>query len=481
MPLNFTNVWPEDIKANRTRPLFTKGQVVALFVAALVLRLAYLLIVILFDGNIDNGSDSGKYIQLAVNLLKFGAFVTEQDGVFVPDIGRMPIYPYFVAIILDLAGENRLWAVALVQAVIDSSTIFATALLAGAVHRRWALPAALIACVWASLIVSASFVLADTLFMSFFTWGLCACAWAARRERKLLLLLAAGVAFGLAAITRPTLIFFPLFLLPALTVLLWSAGRVRWHRAILLAALPVAMILLTLTPRIAVNYASHGVPFATTQSGNHAVQVVESFIRVCPDCVIEGRAETMQNEISERLAAERADGRQDLVLLERIRRDVALKHLLDLPISALIRGTLLGATRSTLQTGLYESGHQFDLKPQFLSVTTGPTFLARLQAFGSAIASDGFLMIWAVAQAFTLAAFLLQVTGTAWSIRNTDSRPFILFLLVVAAYFIALNGPFGNPRYGLPLSPVLIVLTASGALLILDWHRRRRTAPESGQ
>ncbi|MEK9833297.1 MAG: hypothetical protein VW453_11970, partial [Rhodospirillaceae bacterium] len=58
--------------ADTQRPLITRTQVIALVLAALAIRLAYIFIVTTFGGDFDNGSDSGKYLQLASNINKFG-------------------------------------------------------------------------------------------------------------------------------------------------------------------------------------------------------------------------------------------------------------------------------------------------------------------------------------------------------------------------------------------------------------------------
>ena len=114
-------------------------------------------------------------------------------------------------------------------------------------------------------------VLTDTLFLAFFSWGLCACLWAVRSQRKIGLLVASGACFGLAFLTRPLLMFFPYLLLPALSVLLWSAGGLRWRAAIFLAAIPAALLGATLGSRLATMYLQTGTPVIATQVGNHSV------------------------------------------------------------------------------------------------------------------------------------------------------------------------------------------------------------------
>ncbi len=55
-----------------------------------------------------------------------------------------------------------------------------------------------------------------------------------------------------------------------------------------------------------------------------------------------------------------------------------------------------------------------------------------------------------------------------------------VFLVVTAAYFLAINLSYGNPKYGLPLNPAIIVFTVAGLIAAIDWlHRRRRPAQAS--
>jgi 4-amino-4-deoxy-L-arabinose transferase-like glycosyltransferase len=465
--------------ADTQRPLITRTQVIALVLAALAIRLAYIFIVTTFGGDFDNGSDSGKYLQLASNINKFGSYVSWDLGVFGRETGRMPLYPFFLASVLDIVGEQRLWAVAVVQAFIDVTTVFAIGLLAGGIDRRWAFPAAILACGWTSLFILTSFVLADTLFMALFCWGLCACVWATRTAHPWRLVLLAGLAFSLALMTRPTLMFFPWFLVPALAFLLWARGNQSWRRALLLALVPAVMMIATLTPRTIENYAQFGTPVVTTQSGNHALDVVDQFIRLCDRCVAAEMEAEMKAQLKARMRAESREDQENPIILDGHRRDLAVEYLKQVPVGVMIKGTILGAIRSTFQSGVYEIAHQFRLDPQFLSAAPGETLTVRFTNFVKAIPSNGFLLTWAVAQTVTLIGVLLQMAGMFHGLRARDARPYILFLLGVGAYFLALNGPFGNPRYGIPLTPVLVVFTAAGLVGLLAQYIGNRASAQS--
>ncbi|HCP00179.1 MAG: hypothetical protein CL573_01835 [Alphaproteobacteria bacterium] len=464
-----------------TRPVLSRKQMLILFGLAVALRLAYVGVVAILGGDFNNGSDSGKFIRRAQSLLEHGEIVYLDFGILIPDTARMPGYPYFLAGIFELFGVGRLWIVSIFQAFIDGSTVLAIGLLAGAIDKRWALPAAGLACVWATLVVYASFVLSDTLFLALFCWGISACAQATRSRHKVLLMIAAGVAFSLALQTRTTLMFFPYLLLPLVGYLLWSAGGARWYRAAALATIPAVLIVVSVVPQMARNNANYGQAVVTTQSGNHAMDVVDQFLRACPHCMAAGMEDQMHAELQIRLGAMPVPKQQNPVILNSIRRDVALDFLKQVPLTALARGTLNGILRSTSQTALYETGHQMRWNPQFFSAVTGSSTTARLIRFSKAVATDPFLLIWSVAQAATLVALFLQVAGTLGGVRNAETRPYIIFLLAVAAYFLVLNGPFGSARYGMPLTPTLVILTAAGLMAVRDRLGSRNPARTNHQ
>ena len=173
---------------------------IALF--ALGLRLSYQAMMLQFGGSFDNGSDSGKYINIAKDFLVggWGNQSAEQ-------LQLMPLYPAFLAIIFQYAGMDNLRAVVAVQAFIDALSVIGVGIAARSMSERFAVPAALAAAVIPNFLVHASYVLTETVFVFFFIWGLCALLWALRRKTLLFLTLS-GVLFGLALMTRPVMVYY---------------------------------------------------------------------------------------------------------------------------------------------------------------------------------------------------------------------------------------------------------------------------------
>jgi 4-amino-4-deoxy-L-arabinose transferase-like glycosyltransferase len=453
----------------------TKRQIILILLIALAVRLAYHQLIPAFDGSYNNGSDSGKYIWRALSILEHGEVAQVVDGELLPDFSRMPLYPYLLAGLFWLTGGENLAVVTALQAVVSSFTVFAVALIAGAFNRRWMVPAAVLASFWPALVVYASWVLTDSLFVDLFTWGLCACVWAAKRERPLPLLIVAGLLFGVAVFTRPVLMFFPYLLVPFLAYLLTAGLRLRWPRAVGLAIVPAVIILLFLVPRLVATYNEYGIPVVTTQSGNHALELVYPCLRTDPDC---DRASIEQRRYRMIAAAEAGltdSDRKNLVIMDRIQRQVALELLFDVPPYIFVLAIVDSSVRSIVQTMLYEVGDQLNQNPRYFSSFPGATFWQRMTNFLALVVSDPFMFVWAVAQLAVLLALPVQFVGLVAGLRDPAHRSLVIFLVVTAVYFLAVNLSFGNPKYGIPLNPMEIVLLIFGTQVILDWRNRGRT------
>ncbi|MBT05320.1 MAG: hypothetical protein CMM32_00160 [Rhodospirillaceae bacterium] len=450
-----------------------KQQAATLYCVAVLIRLTYVALVAFLGGDFANGSDSGKFIKRALSLLEHGEIVYLHYGIWIPDTARMPIYPYFLAGILGLGGADNLWIVGVAQAFIDGSTVIAIALAAAAIDKRWALPAALLGCAWMTLIIYSSFVLSDTIFTAFFCWGLCACMWAPKRNRPVIFLTLAGVAFSCALLTRPMLLLFPYPLVPLVTYLLVTVARVKWPRALMLASIPSLCMILVLIPRIISINSDYGTGVVTTQTGNHALDVVDQFLRLCPACVSLDTESRMHRHLADQLAQLTEDDGRNPVIVDQIRKSVAFEFLKDIPISTIFLGTAAATFRSSVQTGLYETGHQMRWDPPYFSSVSGKNLKTKAANFLNTVKTDKFLIIWLVAQTVALTTFVVQCLGVVTGISNASYRPYVLILLCIAVYFLALNGPFGNPRYGMPLTPILVILTTCGLFSLRKFAQRQ--------
>ena len=193
--------------------------VAVVFLLALGVRLAYV-------GRVPPRMtpDSADYLTLAENLAEHHAFSLSAGEPFVPTIRRAPGYPLF----LVLAGG----APRAVQSVLDALTAAMICAIAGRLGRlRWGIAAGLVWAAHPGAIVYADSILSESLFTFLLTGAvaLLAARWPA----------AAGVAMGMAALTRP---IGAALAVPIAAVLLFSAIPRRRASAALFCASMLAVV-----------------------------------------------------------------------------------------------------------------------------------------------------------------------------------------------------------------------------------------------
>lgn len=454
--------------------------VILIAILAVLFRFGYQEGMLEFGGSFHNGSDSGKYLRIAEGIGKTGEFVwiETRDGTVVATeaTDRMPLYPWFLAAIFDVFGEGALGAVVRVQAVIDGLTVIALALAAAAISRRFVIGTALVAAVIPNFLVHSSYVLTETLFLAFFAWGLCTLLWALRGHTTLLLSMA-GLCFGAALLTRPVLMFFPLFLLPVLVYALVATGRAGVGRAALMALIPVIVMAAFAMPRVVDNYRNHGHAVLTTQSGNHLTKWVYPCLRTPWTCSsISDAWDENRRTRDARLALLPPDQRDDPYVRDSILREIGKERIRELGIVRIAVGMTVGAIKNTVQTAVYETLTQFRQPPNFLSAMPGEGFGDKFVNFVATNKTNVFMIVWAIAQAGLLLSRVVQLAGLGSGLKDPRIRPYVALLFMTVIYFLAVNGPIANPKYRLPAEPGFIILLVMGWYTLLDWWRARRAA-----
>ena len=191
------------------------------------------------DGLAPRIDDELSYVAIATSLAGRGEFADEPGR---PTSIRPPLYPAFVASVYAVAGVDNFQAVRLVQVFLSLGTCVLVYRLGRlTVSHTAGLWAAGLACFYPSLLGYNNLLLTEVLFVFWQTAGVLAVVHALRRD-SLTALLAAGVLFGLGALTRSILWPFApvlcLFLLGA-----WRGSVVRRGLAVLAFAVPFAAVI----------------------------------------------------------------------------------------------------------------------------------------------------------------------------------------------------------------------------------------------
>ena len=176
--------------------------VLAIFVLALSLRLAYFNLVA--DGPLGN-PDSPAYAALGDSLKGNKDYHTTRaggPGGFPGDLQRPPGYPVFLALTNPSSGVNRQWT-AIVQSVLSALFVIILTIFIGQVVNNLVglMTGAFYACDWVS-IIHTPMLIAETLFTVVITAAVFCFAYYLLKHQVLLAALAGGL-LGVAALIKP--------------------------------------------------------------------------------------------------------------------------------------------------------------------------------------------------------------------------------------------------------------------------------------
>jgi 4-amino-4-deoxy-L-arabinose transferase-like glycosyltransferase len=210
----------------------------AIFLIGFCVRLAYLH----FKGAVG-GYDTLDYLKLADNLYNYGAYSLSDAPNLVPSIRRAPVYPYFLAFMQWLGGGTvSQWSVGFIQCVLDSFTAAAIFLLARkVVSKPLAVAAAVFYIVHPGVLARSRLLLTETLFAFFLVVGVLVLIDAFEKE-TIGRLFWAGFLLGLAVLTRPIAVVFPVLFFAAVG---FKSNSKKYYR---LTAIAGTVFLLTLAP-----------------------------------------------------------------------------------------------------------------------------------------------------------------------------------------------------------------------------------------
>ncbi|HEY9035713.1 MAG TPA: glycosyltransferase family 39 protein [Pseudomonadales bacterium] len=183
-------------------------------------------------------ADAGDYFSYAYNLKHFGVYsraqtYLENNKVPVPDALRPPGYPLMLWWFASETPTGKtILNITLFQALLGMGMVLMVFFLGRQfLPPGWALlPAALVA-ISPQLILAGTYVLSESLFSLLLLMAIGSVLFQYRFPERSVLALLSGVAIGLATLTRPTLQYFILFLLPVMWTLL--PAHMRWRHALL--------------------------------------------------------------------------------------------------------------------------------------------------------------------------------------------------------------------------------------------------------
>lgn len=442
------------------------------FILAVTVRLAYLGLA--YDGPDSlRQPDSPAFELPAQQLADHGVIALPPDAGAAPKpfVERVPGYILFLAAMRLVAGPSPL-APVLVQILIDAATCVAIARLAGTLRPQLARPAGVAAALAPNLIINATQVLSDSLFLLPFTLFLTASLRAAERNclRQAAL---AGLWLGASTMVRPT----PWILIAVMPLLLALLGR-GWRRRAAMAGALLAVAVAVVTPWLARNAMVAGHWQMSSQTGVHALYWVVPLTREYGAGIPPEQTKALMNErLAARLAARGRDSLPDNPFESSATMSALAKEaMLESGVGVMARAWATGAAINLLSPALVAAPPvQHMTRPSFYE-TPGGTAVAKLTNYLKDAAGTPFFWVMAAGLAGTALARLFQLGGTVAALRGAWPWRSVAVLAVVAAYMIAVTGPITGVKYRLPLEPILIVLLADGLVRLAGRLRRQGTA-----
>lgn len=180
-------------------------------------------------------ADAGDYFSYAYNLDQFGvysrshAFLGGDRSLPAPDAIRSPGYPLLLSLLMEPSPSGQtLLNITLLQALLGVLMVWLVFVLGRqCLSPGWALLAALLTAVSPQLVVSGTYVLTETLFSFLLLLVLAAVFTQYRFSSRLWIALLSGMVIGAATLTRPTLQYLMLLLLPLVYLVL--PRSLRWQ------------------------------------------------------------------------------------------------------------------------------------------------------------------------------------------------------------------------------------------------------------
>lgn len=456
------------------RPLggrFLRGVIV---VAVIVKILLVLLIwVRLGEAGFVNIVDDGTtYRQIATNLLAGNGYSMVTDAPYIPDAIRVPVVPVLMALSMRVFSSLMPFVLACVLlSAVQLTALFHIARAAGLSDKASVWTVILFAFEPASLMLSV-LAISEPLFVTF----LLLAVYTTIRiydEPTFAGALAAGIAWGLATLTRP------IGLYAAVIALAWFMYRRTRVGLTYAVAVPAVTAVFIVTPWIVRNYETYGV--ASLSSGG--IQNVFLHFGATVRSMETGR--NVSSTTDEQYA--RARSLSGLTEREVSYQDLRLNGVLRAEAFRLIKEHPREALKTLIYTQVafftndsyrfYYLNRLFDFRyvqtfNPTLSLFQNP--MGAIPAIISQLKQEFFVS--AVGRAVAAFVSIAGLVGICILTLRPGTRPFGILFLLLIAYFAAASatGGYGvTVRYRFPIQPFLDIGAVVSATYVMLWYHVR--------
>lgn len=455
---------------DETPPSLPRSTVLRIFLAALVVRWTYALVLYAFMG--DDGLKGMDSIAYAAQAQSFAQAVRAGTIHGSEWLGQapytMPLYQWLTSLPFILFGNGGATAYILMQSAFDSGTCVLVYSIAQALDRRLALPSAIAAILNPTQIVLSGLIYTDTPFAFFVALSLFgATRWAHAPTWKSAVLL--GCALGCAALIRVTIApwgFFAIGMLAAFTW--WRRKSLSRSSSLAITAIILCFALSTIAMR---SHDQHGTFALTPQGGDYLALWVIPLVKEAQDRTPFATSfENIMKRTTQRFGPPSTNPfeqsqRYQQIGQEILREEIRISSLVaswtsGFLINLVSPAHLLSPLVSALpRTGFYE--------------TPGDTFAGKVFNFVFRSGNATYSWLLLVGTFGLLLVRAVQLLGILILARQRRYWPKLIFASSWIAFLLLLNGPIASPKYRLPLEPLFNIMTGAGIMAILDLRNRR--------
>jgi 4-amino-4-deoxy-L-arabinose transferase-like glycosyltransferase len=456
---------------DETRPHMSRATLLRVFLAALLIRWIYALLLYALMGNDGlKGVDSFTYAQnaqLFAEAIRAGSIHGSQWLGEAPY--TMPLYQWLTTLPFLFFGNGGAIAYILIQSAFDSATCVLVYGIASSLDQRLALPSAIVAILNPTQIVLSGLIYTDTPFTFFVALAFfCAVSWVRIPAWRNAIWL--GCALGCAALIRVSIApwgFCAMGLLVAFA--LWR--RIPFRQ---LSNLSIAAVILCLSlGAIAVrNFNQYGTFALTPQGGDYLALWIVPLAKEAQDRTpYTTSLENMIARTTQRFGPPSSNPFEQSRRYQQIGREVLRDEI---KLTSLAASWASGIFINLASPAHLLSPPVSELPRTGFYGTPGDSFVEKVfnYAFRSGNPTYSWLLILG---SFGLAIVrVVQLLG-AWALAGHRRYwPKIIFASSWIAFLLLLNGPIASPKYRLPLEPLFNIMTAAGILSIQDWRKRRQ-------
>ncbi len=437
-----------------------------IFIAATFIRWAYALLIFAVMGDAGlKGVDSIGYLAHAYNFAHAAAQGSLHGFAWLgTSTNVMPLFAWLIGLNAMLFGAFAPLAYVLMQGLFDAGTCVLIYCIAQTFDRRYALPAAAMACLNPTQIVLSGLVYTDTPFLFFVTVFLLASVrWLSTPSWRWASIL--GLALGAATMIRVLAApWVPILLLFLLLVTIYR--KQLSVRVITQLSVTACIFAVCIAPVLWRNVDKFGTLALTSQSGLHLAYWVVPLVKESYDGTPWQQG---YNVMQKRIESRFPTGSDDPFENSRRYTDVAREALAELGPAAIVKAWLTGAAINIASPAVILSPPVSTLPRTGFYGTPGASPVEKIINF--LFRSDNAFYAWILLAGIAGVAVIgiIQLAGILVILRESQHGAALLLFALWFFYILAINGPVASPKYRLPIESPLMVLAGAGLTL---WRRR---------